>query len=280
MKNLKTIFLAVLLTFTACNAVCAVPAEQLSKYDSRDYGLITPVADQGDTTLCWAYSAISAAEASILKSGLAKDNSIQLLSPRQVGYARNNRDPDPLGNTSAVSTGKDYRYTEGNSSYAPALFSQWCGPVAANEADNCDGWTSAKYKFTQSVALDGTNLKDDENARLEIKKAIVKYGAVTFSYNNAREVYYYNPSNESGTASYPHACTVIGWDDSISAENFVPSGASQNGGWLVKNSYNSLPYFYLSYDNSSSNIYMHFLLRIIMSLITIIFMTAIHLISD
>ena len=66
-----------------------------------------------------------------------------------------------------------------------------------------------------------------------MKRAIVKYGAVTFSYNNAREAERYNPNNDK--SGQPHACTVIGWDDTLSAESFVPGGAKLNGGWLVKN---------------------------------------------
>ena len=86
-----------------------------------------------------------------------------------------------------------------------------------------------------------------------MKRAIVKYGAVTFSYNNVREAYYYNPSKESGSS--PHACTIIGWDDTIPAENFYPSKTTTDGGWLVKNSYSSLPYFYLSYEVTCEQIY-------------------------
>lgn len=47
--------------------------------------------------------------------------------------------------------------------------------------------------------------------------------------------------------------TIVGWDDTIPASNFQPKTASQNGGWIIKNSYNSLPYFYLSYDSAVGN---------------------------
>ena len=33
------------------------------RFDSREYGIITPVRDQGNTSLCWAYSTASASEA-------------------------------------------------------------------------------------------------------------------------------------------------------------------------------------------------------------------------
>lgn len=233
-----------------------LPLADLRKYDGRDYGIITPVRDQGDTNLCWAYSATSAAEAYLLKYALADTKtSGAVLSPTQLGYACHNRGADPLGNTSGFSSGKDYRKSEGSSAYAQAAFSQWFAPVAADMTDNSDGWINSKYRLTESVTLNLCDVKNSEEARREMKEAIVKYGAVTFSYNNSRETYYYNPSNEQGSSSYPHACTVIGWDDTIPGSSFLPGGASQDGGWLVKNSYNSLPYFYLSYDNSSSNIY-------------------------
>ncbi len=70
-----------------------------------------------------------------------------------------------------------------------------------------------------AISVDGKNLNKDAAAREKMKRAIVKYGAVTFSYNNVREAYYYNPSEESGSS--PHACTIIGWDDTIPAENFI-----------------------------------------------------------
>ena len=53
--------------------VSSLSAEELAKmpkYDGRDYGVVTPVKDQGTTNLCWAYSSVAAAEASILKSGI------------------------------------------------------------------------------------------------------------------------------------------------------------------------------------------------------------------
>ena len=102
--------------------------------------------------------------------------------------------------------------------------------------------------------------KNDPALRVaEIKKAIAKYGAVTFQYNNRNNIYYYNPKNEKSGSSYPHACAIVGWNDNIPAENFAPDGATMNGGWLIKNSYSALPsgypYFYISYDNTSSSMY-------------------------
>jgi len=259
-KILINMLMFVLTIFISYTNVCASEIETLASatsYDGRNAAIITPVRDQGDSSLCWAYAAISAAEASILKSGVApgKTENTLSLSPLQLGYARHNRGADPLGNTDGESTGEDWYYGSGNSSYAPALFSQWCGPVADDLPATCNGWENASFLLKDSVSFDGSNLKNDSDARFELKKAILQYGAVTFSYNNVRESYYYNPASETGGGSYPHACTIIGWDDTIPASSFLPGAATQNGGWLIKNSYSSLPYFYLSYDNVSSNVY-------------------------
>lgn len=228
-----------------------------SKFDSRDYGIVTPVRDQGDTSLCWAYSTASASETSILRSGIDKsvDKSSLSLSPQQIGYARHNRGSDPLNNTTGeiTSSSGNWSYAGGGTKYAAALLSTWCGPVKSDKAYNVNGWSNAAYKLESAISVDGKNLNKDAAAREKMKRAIVKYGAVTFSYNNVREAYYYNPSEESGSS--PHACTIIGWDDTIPAENFYPSKTTTDGGWLVKNSYSSLPYFYLSYEVTCEQIY-------------------------
>lgn len=223
-----------------------------AKYDSRDYGFVTPVRDQGDSNLCWAYASVSVSEVSILRSGIdpsvTKDN--LSLSPEALGYSRWYRPIDPLGNTQAVYSqeGSNWYHASGDASYCATLMSQWCGPIDKAGPSNANPFENALYRLDNAVHINSTQVS-------EIKRAIATYGAVTFSYNNVREVEYYNPARESGTASYPHACTLIGWDDTIPAENFLPNGASKNGGWLVKNSYASLPYFYLSYDAKTDSVF-------------------------
>ncbi len=228
----------------------------LPEYDGRDYGIITPVKDQGSTNLCWAYSSIAASEASIVRSGLKPLDEVNL-NPTAAAYRVNNRGNDPLGNTSGNYVSGDFTTFTGNPLKIATIFSGWWGPVSGANA-TVDPFENSEFRLENAVHIPEN--KNDPALRIaEIKKAIAKYGAVTFQYNNRNNIYYYNPKNEKGGSSYPHACAIVGWNDNIPAENFAPDGATMNGGWLIKNSYSSLPsgypYFYISYDNTSSSMY-------------------------
>lgn len=228
----------------------------LPEYDGRDYGIITPVKDQGSTNLCWAYSSIAASEASIVRSGLKPLDEVNL-NPTAAAYRVSNRGNDPLGNTSGNYVSGDFTTFTGNPSKIATIFSGWWGPVSGANA-TVDPFENSEFRLENAVHIPEN--KDDPALRIaEIKKAIAKYGAVTFQYNNRNNIYYYNPKNEKSGSSYPHACAIVGWNDNIPAENFAPDGATMNGGWLIKNSYSSLPsgypYFYISYDNTSSSMY-------------------------
>ena len=218
----------------------ALPSEDaiasMTSFDGRDYGIVTPVKDQGSTNLCWAYSSIAASESSILRSGIdpSASSGTLNLNPKAAAYRVSNRASDPLGNTDGEYIAGDFTAATGNPSKIATLFSLWWGPVSGNSAA-ADPFENSEYRLESAVHI--PEYKDEPEQRIAaIKRAIAKYGAVTFQYNNASNIYYYNPKNETGGQSYPHACTIIGWDDTIPADSFAPGGASRNGGWLIKNS--------------------------------------------
>ena len=262
-KKVSALLLAVLFIYLSAvpitaSAKTAVPSAdeivKMSKYDGRDYGIITPVKDQGDSNLCWAYSSIAASEASILRQNIGgADASSLSLNPVAAAYRSFRRESDPLSNTDGDLKSGDYTKATGNPLNVAKLFSMWWGPVAGNQA-NIDPFANPSYRFENAFYIPENKSNPDEGIRM-VKKAIAEYGAVTFQYNNLRECTYYNPKNESGSGSSPHACTIIGWDDNIPASKFIPGSAERDGGWLVKNSYKSCEYFWLSYDNTSSSIY-------------------------
>lgn len=262
-KKASALLLAVLFIYLSAvpitaSAKTAVPSAdeivKMSKYDGRDYGIITPVKDQGDSNLCWAYSSIAASEASILRQNIGgADASSLSLNPVAAAYRSFRRESDPLSNTDGDWKSGDYTKATGNPLNVAKLFSMWWGPVAGNQA-NIDPFANPSYRFENAFYIPENKSNPDEEIRM-VKKAIAEYGAVTFQYNNLRECTYYNPKNESGSGSSPHACTIIGWDDNIPASKFIPGAAERDGGWLVKNSYKSCEYFWLSYDNTSSSMY-------------------------
>ena len=220
------------------------------KYNSCDYDIVTPNLDQENTDICWAYATASASETSVLKDKLDNNTKDTLrFSPTQIAYRTHNRDADPLGNTMGIYSNDKWNVT-GSSHNTFLMLSQWCAPVAGNVATKADAYENNLYRLLDAEQIDFYNTGPYRIA--EIKKAIVKYGAITGSYFNAREVSYYNTKGETSDG-ISHAMTIVGWDDTIPANNFRPKIASQNGGWIIKNSYNSLPYFYLSYDSAIGN---------------------------
>ena len=220
------------------------------KYNSCDYDIVTPNLDQGNTNICWAYATASASETSVLKDKLDSNTKDTLrFSPTQIAYRTHNREADPLGNTVGVDSNDKWDVT-GSSYNTFLMLSQWCAPVAGNVPAKADAYENNLYRLLDAEQID---LYETGAYRIaEIKKAIAKYGAITGSYFNAREESYYNTKGETGDG-ISHAMTIVGWDDTIPASIFRPKTASQNGGWIIKNSYNSLPYFYLSYDSAIGN---------------------------
>ena len=103
MKRAVSLFLIVVMAFSIIpNGIVLAGNDKISnhdvidtvaeiatrdKYDGRDYGIITPVKDQGNSNLCWAYSSMAAAEASILKSGIDKTVTKDTLSLNPVAAA-------------------------------------------------------------------------------------------------------------------------------------------------------------------------------------------------
>ncbi len=215
----------------------------LSRFDPRDE--LTPVKDQGDTNLCWAYSAINASEASILKNKIGNKDSLRL-NPKALAYRKYVRKADPLGNTANYyKNADDWTARPGHIEQTTALLSMWQGPIGGDKPA-ADVWENSLYRFESANLI--SSGKDGEARISEIKRAIAEYGAVTAScyYDGGTKQYYNDAGVKNGV---PHAITLVGWDDDIDKSLFSPGQVTRNGGWLVKNSYSDNGYFWLTYES-------------------------------
>ncbi len=239
----------------------------VSHYDSRDYGIVTPVKNQGSEGLCWSYATSAASETSILREGLSpitpNKNDLIDISEHNVDFTTLNRNLnfDLLKlNPRDQWTG---RKGSGNIvSNAADSLAMWNSPIDSNTKGNSYVYKPADYFLEDTINIGNTqdliNRVGLDNAVTQIKELIARYGAVTASYSCAGTLPYTN------TASRPlnggHAVTIVGWDDNISQDNYHPR-AERNGGWICKNSWGSYwkdsptrdGYFYISYDSEISD---------------------------
>ena len=208
---------------------------------------MTPIKDQGDTNLCWAYAAINASEASILKNNIGLKDSLRL-NPKALAYRKYVINEAPLLNVSRYynKSASEWTSRPGQIGQTPAILSMWQGPIGGDKP-SADVWENSLYRLENANFISSGVSDDSEDRITEIKNAIAKYGAVTAScyYDGGTKLYYNDKSVKNGI---PHAITLVGWDDSIDKTKF-DGNVGRNGGWLVKNSYNDNGYFWLTYES-------------------------------
>lgn len=237
-----------------------------------DKNLFPDVRNQGSYGTCWAFAALGLSEFDLIKRGLA-NKSIDL-SELQLAYYVYNSALDPLGGTKGDqskyyngSTSYSYLNRGGMYEYAVRRLSQWSGAV--NESDVPYNATtinsvlanglSDEYAYSKDVAhLENAYKMSLQNNSNDVKRTIMSNGAVGIQYrhsekyllwNSEKQLYtYYDPNTTGGG----HNVMIVGWDDDFSKDNFVGDKPTNNGAWLIRNSWGfTQPYFWMSYENNS-----------------------------
>lgn len=173
-------------------------AELPSKYDSRDYGLITQSRNQQISGPCWAFATCDAIEAYFNKTGhydgwLAP----QVFTNCHYGHLWTKTDG-------------------GNSQIAAAMLSRLQGPVEEDGAPYVASETDCPdYSIDYVPGYSPVTYFLPENDMEAIKECIYEYGAVSAAmrYSSA---YYNHDTNTycyTGTEEPNHGISLIGWDD-------------------------------------------------------------------
>jgi C1A family cysteine protease len=255
-----------------------------SKYDSRDYNIVTSVKNQNPYGSCWSHAAMASIESYMIKNhipvgnGTAATTSLNL-SESQHCWFNYTYAYDAEGMLTGDRSIPDDPCLDqgGNGEMSAYTLMRWEG--AADETQDALHYSNAaavnysglgsQYAYQYNVChvqnsewIPGTNVE-------AVKRAIMEYGAGNISYYEDDNYNSYicnidNTSQESENHKWAnHSITVVGWDDSISASKFSPNRPSSPGAWICKNSWGTNyfdgGYCYISYeDTSMSEGYIYF----------------------
>lgn len=225
---------------------------------------VAPIDNQGQTSLCWAFSANNSLESYMLKNSMGEFN----FSERQLDYALSK---DGV-------TGKNlYNYREllsgGSNFYVNLLWFGGVSPVteevfgAFNELntvktlDEVLSYENVEYDVTGVAFLPSFYIDSEwNNTELKanvleynkiIKTHIMNYGAISSSiywyFFNPETNLLYNPGTADFNDYYDtgHAATIIGWNDSYGD---IDDDGIGDGAWLIQNTWGGIySYYYVSY---------------------------------
>ena len=206
-----------------------------SSYDSRDYGYITPVKDQGTGGNCWAFGGIATLEACLKKAtGITFDFSEENVKNLMSEFSQFGWGPNSGGNDWMVW----------------AYLASWLGPVF-DQYDAYDEYSALSALYNPVLHIQNILTFPDitqqyvakEEYRVPIKQAIRDYGAVTMT--------------TTWSGSENHCMSIVGWDDNYVGFDYF--GTYTRGAWIVKNSYGPTwqynGYLYISYYRPINSLY-------------------------
>lgn len=241
-----------------------------SSYDSRDVnsdgdtsdGVVTYPKNQNPYGTCWAHTAASVSESSMIINNVESYtvNSLDI-SETQLAYFATHGVNDPLGNTAgdsiAILNG-NYLDVGNNNVFTTFALAKWAGVADQLIVTPNSSIVDSKYAYNYDIGhLQNAYWINASNVN-EAKNLIMNCGSLCANidyqdgYHNYATGAYYCPSSSGSN----HAITIVGWDDNYSRNNFVYTPSS-DGAWLCKNSWGTdwgknsggTGYFWVSYKD-------------------------------
>ena len=238
-------------------------------FDLRDMNAVTPVKDQGETGCCWAFSAVSSLESNAILQGFSDVGNTDFSEAHLAWFSKNpvSSNPEDADCLDGVNNSAPYS-SGGNALQAVAALARRSGIADESDYPFYGYNISAMGNYSESDRHNtgsGFIIKSANTftGSSSVKSAIMSSGAVMASYyhinscfNETSSAYYYPYSRENETEKINHAITIIGWDDSYSAANFVDGSLpTSDGAWLCKNSWGTAwgdgGFFWISYEDKT-----------------------------